>query len=496
MAATLLAPAQLSSEDIQLALQGFVARDRILVRPIDLIAYASDASFYRLIPKAVVLAKDLEEIRALFALSQQTHVPLTFRAAGTSLSGQSISDGLLVEVARHWRELRVEEGGNKIRLQTGVIGARANQALSLYGAKIGPDPASIATCTVGGILANNSSGMCCGVEQNAYHTLHSMTFMLPSGTVIDTALASADDEFHAREPKLARGILDLKAKLERNSALRERVRNKYRTKNTTGYSLNAFLDFDRAVDIFQHVLIGSEGTLAFIAEAVMNTVPDLPVKYTGLLLFPDLYAAAASIVPLRQAGAKALEIMDRASLRSVENKAGVPASLRSLPEGAAGLLAEFQSADEAERAELEKLAAEATGGLKLFEPARFTHVASEQALLWQIRAGMFPSVGSVRKSGTTVIIEDVAFPVEALADAAHDLTGLFRKHDYDNAIIFGHAKDGNLHFVITQAFNSQTGHRSVLVLHRRCGEAGGRPLRWGAQGRTRYRTQHGAVRRD
>jgi D-lactate dehydrogenase len=456
MAATLIAPAQISSEDIQLALQGFVARDRILVRPIDVIAYASDASFYRLIPKAVVLAKDLEEIRALFALSQQTRIPLTFRAAGTSLSGQSISDGLLVEVARHWRELKVEEGGSKIRVQTGVIGSRANQALALYGAKIGPDPASIATCTMGGILANNSSGMCCGVEQNAYHTLNSMTFMLPSGTVIDTALPGADDEFHAREPKLARGILELKAKLERNSALRERVRNKYRTKNTTGYSLNAFLDFDRAVDTFQHVLIGSEGTLAFIAEAVMNTVQDLPVKYTGLLLFPDLYAAAASIIPLRQAGAKALEIMDRASLRSVENKAGVSASLRSLPEGAAGLLAEFQSADEGERSELEKLAAEAIGGLDLFEPARFTHVAGEQALLWQIRAGMFPSVGSVRKSGTTVIIEDVAFPVEALADAAHDLTGLFRKHDYDNAIIFGHAKDGNLHFVITQAFNSQT----------------------------------------
>ena len=114
-------------------------------------------------------------------------IPLTFRAAGTSLSGQSISDGLLVEVARHWRDLRVEEGGSKIRVQTGVIGARANQALALYGAKIGPDPASIATCTMGGILANNSSGMCCGVEQNAYHTLHSMTFMLPSGTVIDTS---------------------------------------------------------------------------------------------------------------------------------------------------------------------------------------------------------------------------------------------------------------------------------------------------------------------
>jgi D-lactate dehydrogenase len=455
MAATVLTSAPVSSPDIKSSLAALIDSERILIRPIDLIAYASDASFYRLIPKAVVQTKGLDEIKTLFEFSQRAGIPMTFRAAGSSLSGQSISDGLLVEVARHWRELNVEDGGKKIRVQPGVIGSRANQLLAPYGAKIGPDPASIATCTLGGILSNNSSGMCCGVEQNAYHTLHSLKFMLPSGTVIDTAQPDADEEFHAREPELARGILALKAQLESNPQFRERVRRKYRTKNTTGYSLNAFLDYDRAVDIFQHVLIGAEGTLAFIAEAVLDTVPDLPVKYTGLLLFPDLYAAADSIVPLRQAGAKALEVMDRASLRSVETQAGIPASIRTLPDGAAGLLVEFQSAQESERKQLEQLARDAVGGLKLHEPATFTHAAAEQALFWKIRSGMFPSVGSVRKTGTTVVIEDVAFPIERLADAALDLTKLFHKHDYDDAIIFGHAKDGNLHFVITQGFNDQ-----------------------------------------
>jgi len=455
MAATALTSAPLSSAGIKSSLAPQIDPDRILVRPIDLIAFASDASFYRLIPKAVVLAKNEEEIAKLFQFSQRVGIPMTFRAAGSSLSGQSISDGLLVEVARHWRDAHVEDSGLKIRVQPGVIGVRANQLLAPYGAKIGPDPASIATCTIGGILSNNSSGMCCGVDQNAYHTLHSLKFMLPSGTVIDTAESDADEKFHAREPELARGILDLKTHMESNARLRERVRSKYRMKNTTGYSLNAFLDYDRAVDIFQHVLVGAEGTLAFIAEAVLNTVPDLPVKYTGLLLFPDLYAAADSIVPLRQAGAKALEVMDRASLRSVETQAGIPASIGTLPDGAAGLLAEFQSGQESERHHLEELAVDAVGGLKLLEPAMFTHAAAEQALLWKIRAGMFPSVGSVRKTGTTVIIEDVAFPIERLADGALDLTKLFRKHDYDNAIIFGHAKDGNLHFVITQGFNDQ-----------------------------------------
>ncbi len=308
---------------------------------------------------------------------------------------------------------------------------------------------------IGGILSNNSSGMCCGVSQNAYHTLDSLTFVLPSGTVIDTANARADEDFRAKEPRLADGLVDLKRQIETNYPLYNRIRAKYRMKNTTGYSLNAFIDFERPVDIFQHVLIGSEGTLAFIAEAVLNTVPDLPVKYTGLLLFPNLHAAAAAIVPLRDAGAAALEIMDRAALRSVEDQPGISPSIRKLPGEAAGLLVEFQAASESERAALESVARREVEGLKLQEAPVFTHQAAEQAALWKIRAGMFPSVGAVRKSGTTVIIEDVAFPIQHLADATVDLQKLFLKHGYDNGIIFGHAKDGNLHFVITQSFNDQ-----------------------------------------
>jgi D-lactate dehydrogenase len=447
--------ALLASEHLRPLLTALTEDARVLTRPIELIAHAADASFYRLIPKAVVLPKNLDEIGKLFRFSHEHRIPLTFRAAGTSLSGQAVTDGILVDISRHWNKLQIKESGKRVHVQPGVIGARVNAALMPYAAKMGPDPASIATCMLGGILSNNSSGMCCGVEQNAYHTVRSIRFMLPSGTVIDTADANADALFHAREPKLAAGILQLKSQIESSPALRDRIRRKYKSKNTTGYSLNAFLDFETAVSIFEHVLIGSEGTLAFIAEAVLNTVPDLPVKYTGLLLFPDLYAASESIVPLREAGAKALEIMDRASLRSVENQAGIPPAIKSLPEGAAGLLVEFQAATEAERAAIEIVASDAVTTLKLLEPAKFTSVPSEQAALWKIRAGMFPSVGSVRKSGTTVLIEDVAFPIESLADAALDLTKLFAKHGYDNGIIFGHAKDGNLHFVITQSFNDQ-----------------------------------------
>ena len=312
-------------------LERITAPERVLDRALDRIAFASDASFYRLIPKAVVLAQTVDEVASLFRLARETKIPMTLRAAGTSLSGQAVTDGLLVEVARHWRTVTVEDGGKRFRAQPGVIGASVNAALRPYRVKMGPDPASINTCTMGASSRTTASGMCCGVTQNAYHTLESLTFLLPSGTRIDTAAPDADARFRAAEPALWQGILDLKAKLEGDPALAGRIRSKYRMKNTTGYSLNAFLDFEKPVEIFRNLLVGAEGTLAFISEAVLSTVPDLPVKYTGLLLFPTMHAACAAIVPLRDSGAKALELLDRASLRSVETQPGVPASIRPSP---------------------------------------------------------------------------------------------------------------------------------------------------------------------
>jgi len=447
-------PEALADPVLRQSLEAIVGPERVFDRPVDRVAFASDASFYRLVPRAVVFPIDVDDVRKLFRLSQEREIPMTFRAAGTSLSGQAISDGILVEVARHWRGIQVLENGTRFKVQPGVLGARVNLALRTFGTKMGPDPASIATCTIGGILANNSSGMCCGVAQNAYHTLESLVFLLPSGTRIDTASADADQHFRAMEPVLAQGLLDLKAEIEANSALQQRIRSKYRMKNTTGYSLNAFLDFATPVEIFRHLLVGSEGTLAFIAEATLRAVPDLPVKVTGFLLFPDLRAACAAIPSLRDAGAAALELLDRASLRSVENQEGILPEIRALPPEAAALLVEFQAAEEGSRQDLERAALVACNGLCLLAPARFTHDPVEQAGFWRIRHGTFPSVGAVRKRGTTVIIEDVAFPVERLADAALDLRALFTLHGFADAVLFGHAKDGNLHFVITHSFHT------------------------------------------
>ncbi len=433
-------------------LDRILAPERVRTRWIDRIAYANDASVYRLVPRAVVMPDSVEEIRGLFRLSHRLRIPLTFRAAGTSLSGQAVTDGILVVLSRHWRKVQVEQDGRRVRVQPGVIGGVVNQQLRKYGVKIGPDPASINACMMGGILANNSSGMCCGVAQNAYHTLASISFVLPNGLGFDTEQPEAHARLAREAPSISVGLLELKARVEADSTLRERIREKYRLKNTMGYSLNAFLDYVEPLDILAHLLIGSEGTLGFIAEAVLDTVPDYPLKYTGLLFFPDVPAACSAIAALRDSGARALELMDRASLRSIEDQPGVPPGIRELPANAAAILVEYQCGTAEELEQEESACRELLPSLPLVEPPVFTRDSDEQAALWRVRKGIIPSIGAMRRRGTSCILEDVVFPLERLAPGVAELQELCARHGYHDAAIFGHAKDGNLHFVLTQAF--------------------------------------------
>ncbi|PKL75700.1 MAG: FAD-binding oxidoreductase, partial [Candidatus Melainabacteria bacterium HGW-Melainabacteria-1] len=426
---------------------------RTLSRWIDRIAYASDASFYHLVPQAVLQPQNRDEIRQLFGWSQAHRVPITFRTAGTSLSGQAVGDGLLVDLSKHWREVEVLEQGAAIRVQPGVIGAHANALLRPFGRKIGPDPASIQACMLGGILANNASGMCCGVSQNAYHTLRSLALMLPNGQYFDTAKPGAGADFVARCPEIATELSALRAEILANPTLCASIRHKYRQKNTTGYSLNALLDFEDPLLILAHLLIGSEGTLALIAEAVLDTVVDKAYKYTGLLCFAKLTEACAWVQALAESGAAAIELLDEASLRALPTALLDP-WLAAVPPGACALLVEYQAADPAEHALQIQAADSLLQRLPLLVPGRFSLEAAEQALLWKLRKGLYPSIGAARVSGSTVLIEDVVFPLAQLAEAIEGLHTLFARHGYHEAIIFGHARDGNLHFVLTQSFNT------------------------------------------
>ena len=437
------------------SLRKILPAERVLTRLVDRYAYASDASFYYKVPLAIVRPTRLEEIGSLFSLANEWRVPLVFRAAGTSLSGQSVTDGILVDIGRNWNGAEALHEGQVVRVQPGIIGNHVNRLLLPYKRKIGPDPASINAAMLGGILANNSSGMCCGVKHNAYHTLKSIHFMLPDGNAFDTGNEADRDRFMAIEPATASGLAELRDRLRNNHSLVGKIRHKYRIKNTVGYSLNAFLDYDHPLDMLGHLLIGSEGTLAFIAEAKLETLPDHPCKLTGLLFFRDPHAACDAVPGLIHTQPEALELMDRMALRSVEHSADAPGFLKDLPDHSTAILCEYQEPTYALLDHKFSSARQVLDQLPLVLPHAFTRDRDEQAKLWKIRKGLYPSVAAVRASGTTVLLEDIAVPVAKLGETVKQIQALFGRYHFPDAIIFGHAMEGNLHFALSQAFNTQ-----------------------------------------
>jgi len=435
-------------------LAGILPPERIKARAIDRYAYASDASFYYLVPQAVVQPVSLAEIQALFQFSRAQGISLTFRAGGTSLSGQSITDGILVDLSQHWRGIWPEQNGETVRVQPGAIGSSVNLALKKYRRKIGPDPSSITAAMMGGILSNNSSGMCCGVVNNSYHTLKHIQFVLPNGLGFDTEKAADYLRFEQEAAAICQGVAQLRDRLLANQKLVHRIREKYKMKNTVGYGLNAFLDYQHPLDILAHLLIGGEGTLGFIAGAVLRTVPDYPYKITGMLYFDDVLAACRAIPALAASGAEALELMDRPALQGLEDLPYAPLELKLLTGDQTALLVEYQANT---ALELEQKFTNASqtclSTLPLILAPKFTSDAYQQAKLWKLRKGAYPSVAAVRQKGTAVLLEDVAFPVPVLGEAIMGLRELFKKYRYDSANIIGHAKDGNLHFILTQSVN-------------------------------------------
>ena len=431
-----------------------IPKDRRFDDPLSTLAFGTDASFYRLIPQLVIRVESEDEVVSLLQLAQRDHVPVTFRAAGTSLSGQAISDSVLIVLGDNWNGREIRGQGSQIRLQPGVIGAQANAWLAPFGRKIGPDPASINACKIGGIVANNASGMCCGTAQNTYHTLAGIRLVLADGSRLDTEDAASVNAFRQQHGALLDRLATLGRETRANAELAARIRHKYRLKNTTGLSLNALVDFDEPLDILSHLLVGSEGTLGFISAVTYDTVVDHPNKASALIVFPDVETCCNAVTVLKTQPVSAVELLDRRSMRSVQDKPGMPAFVQHLSENACALLIESRAASPSLLHEQLALIMESLARFPVEKQVDFTEDPVENARLWAIRKDTFPAVGAVRKTGTTVIIEDVTFPVEQLAIGVNRLIELFDKHHYDEAILFGHALEGNLHFVFTQGFNS------------------------------------------
>ena len=442
-------------QDLANELAEFLPKKRIITSYAKRLAYGVDASFYRLVPQLVLMLDTEDEVVKVLKQAAIAKLAVTFRAAGTSLSGQAQSDSILILLTTNWRDHQILALGLQIKLGPGVIGADANKYLSPYGRKIGPDPASINTCKVAGIAANNASGMCCGVAQNSYHTLASIRVILYDGTILDTSDSQSVAEFRNSHASLLTELKTLAENTAFNQELSQLIIHKYRLKNTTGYAINSLVDFDDPIDILAHLMIGSEGTLGFISSITYNTVVEHKYRASSLVFFPDMATTCKAVTALSTANVAAVELMDRRALASVSDMEGLPPFIKTLDESVGALLIETRAANpellKQQIFELDVILAD----FDQTNAIPFTDVASEYSQLWAIRKGTFPAVGAVRETGTTVIIEDVAFPVEQLANGVADLQSLFEKYHYHEAIIFGHALEGNLHFVFTQDFATE-----------------------------------------
>ena len=437
-------PAALKTDLIQL-----LGKDQVLHRISDLVRYASDASPYRYLPQVVVLPRTVDDVRAILAYCARTGRHATFRAGGTSLNGQSQSDDILVDVRRHWAGMVVEDGGARLRARPGTILGQADAVLRRIGRRLGPDPASIDVATIGGVIANNAGGMRCTLERNAYHTVSALTLVLASGTVIDTAASGAEEAFAAAEPELAAGLLELRSELLADDELAQRVRHKYAIRNTNGYALAALLDAETPLEIFRRLIVGSEGTLAFMAEAVINTIPAPAVTTVAWIPLPSIGEAVALVPGLVALGAEAVELMLAPALAAAAQFfPGTPQYWRDLDPKAAALLVEFGAADPAGLDAAQAGAAKHVAGANLLHPLEFTRDEEQIALSWRVRDGLLGVVGQQRPEGTALVIEDVCFPPDRIAEGAQDLQELLTKHSFmPNAA--GHAAYGNLHFTLT-----------------------------------------------
>lgn len=434
-----------------------ICKGRVYTDHLRRYAYGVDASCYSYLPKVVVKAEDEREVRRLIRLCQQCGTPFTFRAAGSSLSGQCSSEDVLIVCNDGFKKMEVIDDGKALKCECGVIGSDANDLLKPYNRKIGPDPATLATALVGGILNNNSSGMCCGTAQNSYKTIRSIRVVLLDGSILDTSDQKSIDQFLKEKSQMVEDILQLRKDILADEELTHLIHHKYKIKNTTGYGLNSLVDFEDIIDIINHLFIGSEGTLGFVSEIVYNTVEDVPYKGCGLMFFKTLNDASLAVVALANMGRDkvvAAEMMDYQSLKAVQSLDNVPEFVREVPEGTSAILFQTESYS---KETVDKNLAFIKDKLKDIPtaiPSLYSQDPKEYDSWWAIRKGILPIVGGQRRKGTTVITEDVCFQIEDFTKGIEMLTELFQKYDFvDGGVIFGHALSGNVHFNITPDFS-------------------------------------------
>jgi D-lactate dehydrogenase len=433
----------------------FLPKNNILQDTLSLHAYAHDASHYLLIPKLVLIIDNEYEVQNILASAKEFNIPITIRAAGSSLSGQSITDSVLLVISWKWRKYKIHDNGDVIQLQAGVIGKDANYYLSKYKKKIGPDPSSIDFAKIGGIAANNSSGMCCGVKDNSYHTLKNMRIIFSDGSLLDTSNETSVQEFKSNHSDWMNKILAIKKEILLNENLVNKIRKKYSIKNTVGYSLNAFLDFEDPIQIISHLMVGSEGTLGFISEITYKTIYDEPLKKASLCFFSDLRSAMEAVLILKNDKISSLEFLDSVSLNCAKKELEEFLPSKFNASSTTALIIDIRESNELD---LDKTISDLIEIIHKCNGILFSsnfYDGEKYNKIMKIRKSILPIVQAQRSPKSVALLEDIAFPLESLPQATHDLKQLFLSHGFHGACLFGHAKDGNLHFLIEMKFESE-----------------------------------------
>lgn len=458
-------------------LRQFLPDERIYTDELRTLGWGTDASFYRQIPQVVVRSDGEEEISKIVCICRKYKLPFTFRAAGTSLSGQSCTDSVLIVAGKYWEKYELADDKESIRLQPGIVGAQVNNILKPFGRVFPPDPASIGSAMVGGIVVNNASGMNCGVHANSDRMMLSARIVLTDGTILDTGNENSREEFRKTHPAFLESIEKLRDKVRADKELADRISNKYSIKNVTGLNLRPLVAYDDPFDIIAHSMVGSEGTLAFLSEVTMKTLKDYPFKASAMVYFMTMKESCEAVVAMKKMKAgeedleysaedlvvKSAEMLDYKSLSSVDD----PVYLQYQKDVDAGKIEGVEPGDYhnltailtetkgiTHEQLLDKIAKiqECLGQFCLYIPAEFTEDPAVYGKYWAIRSGIFPSVGGTRPVGTSCLIEDVAFPIESLPEATVKLQKLIADHGYDDACIYGHAFEGNYHFILNQSF--------------------------------------------
>ncbi|RRD48994.1 FAD-binding oxidoreductase [Arachnia propionica] len=244
---------------------------------------------FRITPSEIVRPRSLDQILHLFAWATEHRGRLTFRGGGSSLSGQAESPHVIVDLSRSFRQIEVLDDGERVHAGAGATLAEVNSRLARHGRRLGPTMASATVATVGGLVATDAAGPAPAEGQQLRDTLEDVVVALPTGAILDTRQRNAEISLRLTDPHLVQGLLTLRHRLERPDTTAE-VRRQFAIPNTMGYRVAALLDHDSPVEMAKHLIVGSEGTLGFVAEVTLRTVPlrprprprDLEAPYTSL----------------------------------------------------------------------------------------------------------------------------------------------------------------------------------------------------------------------